>query len=100
MFMMELLGTIAAMSNKRQTTTAADIERSGLLKVKAKEIAALHRGGRVTENTLDKCLVCLDEWQEDDDCRVLSCKHVFHASCVDQWLENNSNSCPLCTYIW
>lgn len=100
MFMMELLGTIAAMSNKRPTTTAADIERSGLLKVKAKEIAALHREGRVTENTLDKCLVCLDEWQEDDDCRVLSCKHVFHASCVDQWLENNSNSCPLCTYIW
>lgn len=100
MFMMELLGTIAAMSNKRPTTTAADIERSGLLKVKAKEIATLHREGRVTENTLDKCLVCLDEWQEDDDCRVLSCKHVFHASCVDQWLENNSNSCPLCTYIW
>lgn len=99
MFMMELLGTIAAMSNKRPTTTAADIERSGLLKVKAKEIANLHREGRVTENTLDKCLVCLDEWQEDDDCRVLSCKHVFHASCVDQWLENNSNSCPLCTYI-
>lgn len=98
MFMMELLGTIAAMSNKRPTASAADIERSGLHKIKASEIRKLYESGRVTENTLDKCLVCLDEWQDDDDCRVLSCKHAFHAACIDQWLEHSSNSCPLCTY--
>ena len=98
MFIMELLGTIAAMSNKRPTASAADIERSGLAKVRASELAHLRAAGRITENTSDKCLVCLDDWQDEDECRILSCKHVFHASCVDQWLEHSSNSCPLCTY--
>ncbi|KOS15435.1 fog: e3 ubiquitin ligase [Malassezia pachydermatis] len=96
MFMMELLGAMTAMSNKRPTASAADIERSGLLKVRASELPALKEAGRVTENTSEKCLVCLDEWQDDDECRILSCKHAFHAACVDQWLEHNSNSCPLC----
>ena len=98
MFIMELLGTIAAMSNKRPTASAADIERSGLAKVRASELVHLRAAGRITENTSDKCLVCLDDWQDEDECRILSCKHVFHASCVDQWLEHSSNSCPLCTY--
>ncbi|WFD47903.1 hypothetical protein GLX27_002568 [Malassezia furfur] len=97
MFMMELLGTMVAMSSKPQTASAADIARSGLLRVRASELPALYREGKVTENTSEKCLVCLEEWQEADECRVLNCHHAFHAACVDQWLEQSSNTCPLCT---
>lgn len=97
MFMMELLGTMAALSSKPPTASASDIARSGLVKVRASELASLRESGRVTENTSEKCLVCLDEWQPEDECRILSCKHAFHATCVDKWLEQSSNSCPLCT---
>jgi len=99
MFMMELLGTMSAMQNKRPTASANDIERSGLKKVRGTELPALLEQGAITENTSEKCLVCLEEWQDDSECRVLSCKHVFHTSCIDHWLENSSNTCPLCMYI-
>lgn len=98
MFMMEILGAMAAMSQKRPTASAADIARSGLVKICAADLPAACAEGRVTEATCEKCLVCLEEWQDTDECRILSCKHAFHAACVDQWLEHSSNSCPLCTY--
>jgi len=96
MLMMELLGTISAMQNKRPTASASDIERSGLKKVRGSELRTLLEQGEITENTSEKCLVCLEEWQDDSDCRVLSCKHVFHTSCIDHWIEHSSNTCPLC----
>ncbi|WFD32259.1 hypothetical protein MSPP1_003304 [Malassezia sp. CBS 17886] len=96
MFMMELLGTMAAMGSKPQTASAADIARSGLVKCKARELPGYLAQGKATENTTEKCLVCLEEWEPEDDCRLLMCHHAFHAACVDKWLEQSSNSCPLC----
>lgn len=100
MFMMELLGTMSAMQFKRPTASANDIARSGLTKVRGSELPALLEQGAITENTSEKCLVCLEDWQDDSECRILSCKHVFHASCIDHWLEHSSNTCPLCTLLY
>ena len=99
MFMMELLGTMASMSAKAPTASAADIARSGLRKVRAAEVASLVAAGEITENAREQCLVCLDEWQPEDEVRILSCHHAFHAGCVDRWLEQSSNTCPLCAYL-
>ncbi|WOH01760.1 hypothetical protein DCAR_0521145 [Daucus carota subsp. sativus] len=46
--------------------------------------------------SLYKCVVCLNEFQEQDTIRILpSCKHGFHLDCIDIWLQSNDN-CPLC----
>lgn len=41
------------------------------------------------------CIICLDEFIEGNDLRVLRCGHVFHTSCVDQWLSCH-RTCPVC----
>lgn len=42
------------------------------------------------------CVVCLNEFQEQDMLRVLpKCSHAFHLDCIDIWLQGNAN-CPLC----
>lgn len=42
------------------------------------------------------CVVCLNEFQEQDMLRVLpNCSHAFHLDCIDIWLQSNAN-CPLC----
>ncbi|KAJ1259425.1 hypothetical protein BS78_10G154300 [Paspalum vaginatum] len=44
----------------------------------------------------DCCSVCLDELLEGALVRMLpSCKHYFHAECVDVWLMSHA-TCPVC----
>ena len=41
------------------------------------------------------CSICLDSVKKSSDRRVLTCAHVFHSSCIAEWLQRN-NRCPLC----
>ncbi|KAI4354456.1 hypothetical protein L6164_003316 [Bauhinia variegata] len=43
-----------------------------------------------------ECPVCLSVFTDGEEVRQLSaCKHSFHATCIDLWLDNHSN-CPIC----
>lgn len=42
------------------------------------------------------CCICLEEFINNDVIKLLPCGHGFHRSCIDQWLFNNSNQCPVC----
>ncbi|CAN0921316.1 RING-H2 finger protein ATL80 [Linum grandiflorum] len=50
------------------------------------------------------CVICLEEWEEGDECRVLpECNHVYHKVCVDGWLltggedrHDQYRRCPIC----
>lgn len=44
----------------------------------------------------DTCAICIDNLEEDDDVRGLTCGHAFHASCLDPWLTSRRACCPLC----
>ncbi|CAM0943128.1 unnamed protein product [Alopecurus aequalis] len=49
-----------------------------------------------TGGDTSECAVCLGEFQEEERVRLLpGCLHVFHADCIDTWLQGNAN-CPLC----
>ncbi|PWA68733.1 Zinc finger, RING/FYVE/PHD-type [Artemisia annua] len=42
------------------------------------------------------CTVCMSEFEGGDMLRLLpNCKHAFHISCIDTWLQSHTN-CPLC----
>ncbi|RRT69261.1 hypothetical protein B296_00005666 [Ensete ventricosum] len=48
---------------------------------------------------LVECAICLTEFADGDDVRVLpQCGHGFHACCVDTWLRSHS-SCPSCRQV-
>eukprot|EP00866_Antonospora_locustae_P002437 jgi/Antlo1/2437/2576 len=42
------------------------------------------------------CPICLEEFTEESILRELTCRHVFHKSCVDPWLLDWCCLCPLC----
>ncbi|KAJ0229240.1 hypothetical protein HA466_0318020 [Hirschfeldia incana] len=43
-----------------------------------------------------ECVVCLSELDEGDKAKLLpSCKHWFHAHCIDAWLDSHA-TCPIC----
>lgn len=44
-----------------------------------------------------ECPVCLQGFQREQELRLLPlCKHVFHRGCLDQWLDHQHATCPLC----
>jgi E3 ubiquitin-protein ligase BIG BROTHER and related proteins len=41
------------------------------------------------------CLVCMEDFGENDVQMRLPCKHILHVGCAEQWLIQN-NACPCC----
>ena len=44
----------------------------------------------------DSCAICIDQLEDDEDVRGLTCGHAFHAHCLDPWLTSRRACCPLC----
>ncbi|CAD7956888.1 unnamed protein product [Amoebophrya sp. A25] len=43
------------------------------------------------------CMVCLCEFEDQEEARRLPCRHTFHAGCIDEWLRR-SCECPICKH--
>ena len=44
---------------------------------------------------IDKCPICFDNINNDDDKKILNCGHIFHKYCIDCWNKINP-TCPYC----
>ncbi|KAI3633504.1 hypothetical protein MIR68_008451 [Amoeboaphelidium protococcarum] len=42
------------------------------------------------------CSICIDDFEEGNELKVLQCGHVFHSDCLQPWLCEKSGVCPLC----
>ncbi|CAG8720518.1 390_t:CDS:2, partial [Funneliformis mosseae] len=48
------------------------------------------------ENEPTDCSICLEEYVDEDELRILPCKHEFHIECIDNWLTTRKKFCPNC----
>ncbi len=46
----------------------------------------------------ENCSICSEIYQFRTIIKVLTCGHVFHSTCINQWLHAH-NTCPLCRQI-
>ena len=61
-------------------------------------IASLPRTPFQKEGSLaDDCAVCQENYTEGEEIIHLPCKHIFHPSCILNWLELNG-TCPVCRF--
>ena len=43
----------------------------------------------------NKCIICMEEFEEKERVKYLPCEHLFHHDCIRQWLLKEK-SCPYC----
>jgi hypothetical protein len=43
-----------------------------------------------------ECLICIENFNDDDDVIKIPCNHIFHKNCIKSWVCEESNKCPIC----
>ena len=49
----------------------------------------------------EKCVICYDNFKENENVKMTSCFHIFHFKCIKKWVESReelteSPDCPIC----
>ena len=85
------IGTIKTMEIKKEPKRL-QINDMTILKIYRPDLAFLY-----LEN-YHKYRCNSNETIIDDDSRIirLSCNHIFNYDCIENWLKNYSNKCPVC----
>ena len=47
----------------------------------------------------DKCMICLDTIDDNQDVYSLQCNHKYHTKCIVDWFRSGAKSCPCCNDI-
>ena len=47
-------------------------------------------------NDLKECLICIQDFNDDDEVTKITCNHIFHKKCIKNWVCEESNKCPIC----
>jgi hypothetical protein len=81
-----LLWSCRWMVSRRRNVRARRIQASELPLVD-------YTAGRVHN---DSCVICLADFEQGNRIKVLPCNHGFHTECIDPWINDRSEHCPIC----
>ncbi|CAD8174109.1 unnamed protein product [Paramecium octaurelia] len=93
-----LLNTFILLNENQQLllqlrNTRASEELINLLPVRQITIDFINQ--HQNDDNLIKCMICLEDYQENQFVRTMPCWHFFHQECIDKWLHK-STLCPIC----
>ncbi|KAK4791343.1 hypothetical protein SAY86_031756 [Trapa natans] len=87
-------GALDASLNQAFFGHSGQLSKTNLLTRCHKLGSSLYRGGG--EEADPECAICMSHVEAGHEIREIQCGHLFHAGCLDRWLELNHWNCPLC----
>ena len=53
-------------------------------------------GSEIKDKNSEFCTICQENYEPTTKLKILPCGHFFHCGCIEPWLLNCSNLCPIC----
>jgi hypothetical protein len=82
--------------NIRDTISESDLDSVAPLRFPGNQNADRPPEQQTEYSVPESCIVCTEDYSEQQLTRTLPCGHSFHAYCVDDWLLRRSANCPMC----
>ncbi|KAK2405535.1 E3 ubiquitin-protein ligase BIG BROTHER [Trifolium repens] len=58
--------------------------------------SVIYKTGSDQHGSNDSCVICRVDYEDDESLTILSCKHLYHPECINNWLKINK-VCPVCS---
>lgn len=71
------------------------LENLPVFKIDAKFMEVSQKEENKNEQ-FQKCIICMEKYEVNDEVKTLPCFHIFHKDCIDQWFKAGNDSCPIC----
>lgn len=63
------------------------ILRSGLTTRELNNLVTYKHKCKTSEDEDNRCVICYEDFENDQDVTALSCAHTYHENCVKTWLK-------------
>jgi len=74
-------------------TPKADEERKENSRFASTKCTAQHYISKCALLFYLRCPICLTDFEEGEEVRMLPCIHLYHVVCIDKWLQLNATCC-------
>ena len=86
----QIIGQNEIDSNNNNNESEGNSVFDNFCEVKIKNISKLEESNK-------KCAICLEKFNSKVKVIILPCIHIFHRSCINDWMEKQKN-CPICKF--
>ncbi|KAK8143717.1 hypothetical protein G3M48_006839 [Beauveria asiatica] len=81
----------------RQSNSSATVISDSVQTMRSQRSAVTGKADTTATNFQPRCHICLVEFEDRlSIIRELPCHHIFHPTCIDEFLLRNSSLCPMC----
>jgi len=96
-YLLAELGAGVGQQNQQPAASTREINNLPTHQWKSKDALSREMEQKNQDKELTTCMVCLEEYEQDQWLRTLPCFHFYHQECIDKWLVTN-NTCPVCKH--
>ncbi|XP_042479857.1 E3 ubiquitin-protein ligase SDIR1-like [Macadamia integrifolia] len=86
----EISNFIRELMVMEQESERMDMRPTSRDAIEALEKVVFEKGGGLLQTS---CVVCIDEFFEGMEVKMMPCSHIFHGDCIDQWLGESGVLC-------
>ncbi|PVH68005.1 hypothetical protein DL98DRAFT_373613, partial [Cadophora sp. DSE1049] len=88
-----ILATSSSISPEQ--ITAASDRRANMSATAEGSLSTAQLPPLQTQSHSLECSICVDDFVQGEEIRMLPCTHRFHPACIDPWLLDSSGTCPV-----